>query len=128
MNNYERLKALDSDSFVDKIQKLFDTPFKADIDWKAYMKGESENIHDYFFSKKQCDVLPSEAELITVFGTKTKPAEGEREKYIKEHTERMILLHETTVYGSTMYTVADIKNNRILKVPARFVRVDGEGV
>lgn len=128
MSNYERLKALDSDTFVDKIQKLFNTPFKADIDWKAYMKGESENIHDYFFSKKKCDVLPSEAELIAVFGTKNPPSEEEKAKYIEEHTEHMILLHETTLYGSTMYTVADIKNNRILKVPARFVKVDGESV
>lgn len=124
MTNFEKLKAMDSDSFTEAMLNILNTPFRANIDWKAYMKGESEIPTDYFFSKERVKVLPSEAELISVFGRtpKTSDESLERQEYIESHAQIMTVLHRSRIFDNEMVTVADVKNNRILKVPAKFTR------
>lgn len=126
MTNFERFKAMDSDTFTDEIQKLFKTPFKNVIDWKEYMKGASETVTDYLISKGRCRVLPSRAELLAALGAEGVNDSKKKAEYIKNHTTIMPLLGKSSMYGSEIYTVADLKNNRILKVPAQFVKLEGD--
>lgn len=126
MTNFERFKAMDSDTFTDEIQKLFKTPFKNVIDWKEYMKGASETVTDYLISKGRCRVLPSRVELLAALGAEGANDSKKKAEYIKNHTTIMPLLGKSPMYGSKMYTVADLKNNRILKVPAQFVKLEGD--
>ena len=126
MTNFERFKAMDSDTFTDEIQKLFKTPFKNVIDWKEYMKGASETVTDYLISKGRCRVLPSRVELLAALGAEGVNDSKKKAEYIKNHTTIMPLLGKSSMYGSKMYTVPDLKNNRILKVPAQFVKLEGD--
>lgn len=126
MTNFERLKQLDSDEFVEQIQKTFDTPFKANIDWKAYMKGESPNVTDYIKTIGSCKVVPSEAEITAALGAFDVINESKRDLYIIQHTRIMPILDMSKpnrIYGNRMITVADIKNNRIIKVPEQYVEI-----
>lgn len=124
MTNFERFNGMDSDTFAEEIQKVFQTPFRTHIDWKAYMKGESENPQDYFISEKTVRVVPSEMEIVAALG-KAKAADfAEYENYRVMHTKVMPLLEETSMFGRKMYTVADTENNRILKVPEKYVETE----
>lgn len=87
MTNFERFKAMDSDTFTDEIQKLFKTPFKNVIDWKAYMKGSSETVTDYLITEGRCRVLPSRVELLSALG-----AEGVNDSKKKLNISRIIQL------------------------------------
>lgn len=126
VTNFERFKAMDSDTFTDEIQKLFKTPFKAVIDWKAYMKGSSETVTDYLITEGRCRVLPSRVELLAALGAEGVNDKKKKAEYIKAHAAVMPLLKESSMYGNKMYTVADLKNNRILKVPAQYAELEGD--
>lgn len=112
---------MDSDAFVDEIQHMFDTPFRTCIDWKAYMRGESEDVTDYFFSKETCFVRPSEAEINSAHLCSGRLSEPfDKDGYVAQHTKEMIVLDKSSengIFGNRMVTVADVENNRILKVP-----------
>lgn len=126
MSNFERLKSMDSDTFTKEIVSLFDTPFKAVIDWQEYMRGDSTDATDYIVSKGFCTVLPSEAEIIAALGTDDSKDSMKRGTYNLFHSKKMPVLEEISMFGSTMYTVADIENNRILKVPARYIKLESD--
>lgn len=126
MSNFERLKAMDSDSFTEEVIKLFNTPFRSVIDWKAYMRGESQAATDYIVSKGIGIVYPTDAELIAVLGVNGSRDKEKSTEYIRTHSKKMPVLEKTAIFDNALYTVADIENNRILKVPARFVEFGSE--
>ena len=126
MSNFERFKSMDSDTFAKEIISLFDTPFKGVIDWKKYMRGDSEIATDYIISKGICTVLPSAAEMIAAIGTDDSKDKEKSEEYINNHSKKMPLLEKASMFGNAIYTVADIENNRILKVPARYIRLESD--
>lgn len=128
MTNFEKLKQLDSDTFTEKIQAIFSTPFRNVIDWKAFMKGESENPADYIESIATCKVKPSDVELTAMLGCFDVMNESKRDLYILHHTKTMPVLEINTsnMFGRKYVTVADIDNNQILKVPAEYVEIINE--
>ena len=123
MTNFEKLKEMDSRSFTTAILALMDSPFKNFVDWTAYMEGESELPTDYLKSSGVCRVLPSNVEVTAALGADVND-EAKRKNYIVLHTRVMPILGKSVMFGRALYTLADIENQRITKVPEKYVEAE----
>ena len=105
MTNLERIKNMTAEEYIEEFNSLKSFPFFSYFDFKAYLNGESSEKLDYLKVIGTIKVFPTDMEI------KTNP-----------HAKPKIYkaLDESQFYGSFYYTVADIKNKMLMKVPANY--------
>lgn len=105
MTNLERIKTMTTEEYIKDFNSLRAFPFFNYFDFAAYLNGESSNKLDYLKVIGTVKVFPTEMEL------KNEP--NAKPKIYK-------VLKKTQICGSDYYTVSDIKNKMLMKVPAKY--------
>lgn len=115
MTNFEKLKALPSEKFWERISELTSNPLTEYIDVPAWLDSETEDVSCFVKSKGECLVKPSELEIILCSHSRN---ETEKDMYTMTHSKRMKVLEpydESRPYAvvSDMKTVLKVHKSQI---------------
>lgn len=121
MTNLESLKTLSAVDFWKEVTKLQKNPFGQYINFEQYLNSEDNDITHFLKAIGMCKVVPPEEKIKAYENSYRIMGKVLTEKdfndYVREESKFMPLLEETCIYNMKYYTVADLNNNRILKIP-----------
>lgn len=110
MTNIERIKAMNTENFINTMFSLHNCKFRKYVDLIAYMNGESENLSDYLNVKYYALFTPCEME-IKAFEIACADFDFDERKLIEDHSRILPVVDEYSLQGYTFCVVVNEYNN-----------------
>lgn len=113
--NYQKLKALPTKEFWERVSELQSKTLRKYIDYPAWLDSTDPDISHFIKKIGTCKLYPSQAEC-AMSGYSFEPA---RSKYREEHARDMLVLEQKLMFSQPYFVVAGKDGSGdFLSVPA----------